>query len=305
MRVAVLMSTYNGEIYLESQIESILSQKTTFDFDLIVRDDGSTDSTISLLDRYAQLQQLKYTKGKNIGAARSFIQLIQDNRDFDYYAFSDQDDVWYEDKLETGIKAICDIEGPALYCSNCELVNANLDSVGRNTHRCEPTFTLESILCLASCAQGCTSIMNSSLAHIIQDNPQPAVFIMHDSLVTCLCGMINGKIVYNHKPTMKYRMHDKNVFGMVSAKQNKFNVIRQRIKEITSKKKITMYDQTASLVETYDQYIPKENIQTCVYVINSKDSLRARLYLVFNKRVRHDTWNKTITKKLEILFGND
>ena len=299
------MSTYNGEMYLESQIESILSQKTTFEFDLIVRDDGSTDSTISILDRYAQMQKLKYIKGRNIGAARGFIQLIQDNRDFDYYAFSDQDDVWDEDKLETGVQALHDRKGPALYCSNCELVNANLESIGRNTHRCEPTYTLESILCLASCAQGCTSILNSSLAHIIQDNPQPSVFIMHDSLITCLCGMINGQIVYNHKPTMKYRMHDKNVFGMVSAKQNKLNVIRQRFKEITSKKKISMYDQTASLVETYGEYIPEENMQICTYIINSKHSLRARLYLVFNKRVKHDTLNKTITKKLEILFGND
>ena len=104
---------------------------------------------------------------------------------------------------------------------------------------------------------------------------------------------------------MKYRMHSNNVFGMTTAKQNLTAVIRSRIKEIAKPKKISMYDQTDSLLKTYGQIIDDNNQKICKTVIDSKDSLAARLKLVFNKNLKHDTWNKTLTKKLEILLGND
>ena len=52
MRVAVLMSTYNGENYMKEQIESILNQRGNFELDLWVRDDGSTDATKKILMQY-------------------------------------------------------------------------------------------------------------------------------------------------------------------------------------------------------------------------------------------------------------
>ena len=180
MRIAVLMATYNGEKYLEEQIDSILNQVIDTDFELIVRDDGSTDNTINILNSYSQKKLLTFTAEQNQGAARSFITLLKNNSGFDYYAFSDQDDVWNPDKLQRGVKAIENIQGPALYCSNCELVNADLQNIGRNTHRLHPTYTLESILCLAACAQGCTSVFNKELAVLIQNNPIHDSFIMHD-----------------------------------------------------------------------------------------------------------------------------
>ena len=123
MKIAVLMSTYNGERYLREQIDSILNQKIEVCFDLIVRDDGSTDKTIEILKMYADAGKLFFSIGKNVGAARGFVNLLHENPGYDYYAFSDQDDVWNEDKLKKGITAIQDIKKPALYCTNCELVD--------------------------------------------------------------------------------------------------------------------------------------------------------------------------------------
>jgi glycosyltransferase involved in cell wall biosynthesis len=305
MRLAVLMATYNGEKYLEEQIESILSQKTKFEFDLIIRDDGSKDGTREILKKYGQEGKIIFIEGNNIGAAKGFISMLKQAVGYDYYAFSDQDDVWNENKLQNGVDAIKEVDGPALYCSNCELVDAELNSIGRNTHRSRPSYTLESILCLASCAQGCTSVFNKELARIIQENEVPDVFIMHDSLVTCLCGLIGGTIIYDEEPSMKYRMHGNNVFGMVSARQNLGNVVKDRLSEITQKREISMYDQADSLLRTYKAYIPEGNQRLCKVVIDAKKSLLARLRLVLSKNLRHDTLNKTITKKLEILFGND
>ncbi|MTW28366.1 hypothetical protein GM527_12730, partial [Streptococcus pneumoniae] len=91
----------------------------------------------------------------------------------------------------------------------------------------------------------------------------PDTFIMHDSLITCLCALIGGKIIYDEIPSMKYRMHDDNIFGMVSAKQNVLNVIKDRISEITKKRTISMYDQAECLLKVYKKYIDSNNQDIC------------------------------------------
>jgi rhamnosyltransferase len=231
--------------------------------------------------------------------------LLRENPGYDFYAYADQDDVWHTDKLQKGLDAIAGESGPALYCTNTALVDAQLQPIGRNTHREIPTYNLVSILCLASCAQGCTSVFNKELAQVVQKHEIPETFIMHDSLLTCLCALLDGKIIYDHAPSMKYRMHGSNVFGMVTAKQSLLRVIQNRVKEITTKKKIGMYAQTNSILATYGDRISEENKALCKTVIRSEKSLAARLRLVCNKGLKHDTLNKTVTKKLKILLGND
>ena len=73
--VLVLLSTYNGEKYLKEQIDSVLGQEKVKTF-LLVRDDGSTDKTCSILEWYQKRGALKWYKGKNLGPARSFVDLI-------------------------------------------------------------------------------------------------------------------------------------------------------------------------------------------------------------------------------------
>lgn len=305
MRLAILMATYNGEKYLQEQLSSILHQQVDIPFDLIVRDDGSTDSTVSILQTYQEKGLLRYYTGENLGAARSFLHLLRSHPDYDFYAFADQDDVWNPGKVQKGLDAVRGQAGPALYCTNAALVDAQMQDIGRNTHREMPTYNLVSMLCLASCAQGCTSVLNSALARVIQQHDVPEVFIMHDSLITCLCALMGGKVIYDHTPSMKYRMHGSNVFGMVTAKQSLSRVIKSRLKEITTKPKVSMYAQARSLLDTYRDVIPQENQALCATVIRAEKGLGARLKLVLDKNLRHDTLNKTVTKKLQILLGND
>ena len=102
-KVCVLMSTYNGEKYLKEQIDSILKQKGV-KVNLLVRDDGSTDNTLSLLEEYKKKGLLDYCCGSNMKPARSFMELLSIAPDSDYYAFSDQDDYWEHDKLFNAVK---------------------------------------------------------------------------------------------------------------------------------------------------------------------------------------------------------
>ncbi|MBQ6475563.1 MAG: glycosyltransferase family 2 protein [Clostridia bacterium] len=305
MRIAVLMATYNGERFLEEQIDSILNQQVDGKVDLIVCDDGSTDNTEKILARYAAQGKLSYTVHENTGAAGTFLGLLKATPGYDYYAFSDQDDVWFPQKLKRGIDAVKNTAGIVLYCSNCELVDQNLERIGRNTHRAAPTYSLVSVLCLASCAQGCTSVFNRELAELVQQYPLPDPVIMHDSMLTCLCALTDGKILYDHEPSMLYRMHQGNVFGMASAKQSIIGVLRDRFREITTKRKIGMSDQTEAIQRVFNDRISDEKQEVCRRVIRAKHSLGARIRLVTDPQLKHDTYNKTLTKKLTILFGND
>jgi rhamnosyltransferase len=305
MKVAVLMTTYNGANYLEAQIDSILNQKLNADVDLIVRDDGSTDETLRLLAEYSAAGKLKYSAGGNLGAAKGFFKLLWDNPGYDYYAFSDQDDVWFEDKLQRGIRAIEAKSGPALYCSNAALVYSDLTAIGRNVHRNDPTYNLISVLCLLSSAQGCTSVFNRELAAIVQKNEFPKELHMHDTFLTCLCASVDGTIVYDREPSMQYRMHGNNVYGMATAKQGLWRVLRSRLREITHRDKLSMYTQTRALLETYGDFISNDNQKVCRKVIAAEKSMIARISLVMNTKLKHGSRNYTLTKKLKILFGSN
>lgn len=133
------MSTYNGEKYLEQQIENIFAQVGDIEIRLLIRDDGSTDNSVDII-RACQKKygKLEYAQGKNLGSNKSFWTLIKNAPDcYDYYAISDQDDVWDVDKLSSAIgmikKRLKNGKTGVLYFSNLKVVDENLNFC-RNSH---------------------------------------------------------------------------------------------------------------------------------------------------------------------------
>ena len=108
--VAVLMSTYNGEDYLAEQINSILNQ-TYQNIHLFIRDDGSTDNTMSIIEEFIGNPKVSVIKsGDNLGYKNSFLMLLKTvvdlKKKYQYISFSDQDDVWLKDKILVSIKKL-------------------------------------------------------------------------------------------------------------------------------------------------------------------------------------------------------
>ena len=99
-KVTILLSSYNGAAYIGQQIDSVLSQNYPY-LELYIRDDGSEDHTVDLLRRnYAsQTESIHIVEGENVGFARSFYRLLKEAEEGEYWAFCDQDDVWYPDKI--------------------------------------------------------------------------------------------------------------------------------------------------------------------------------------------------------------
>ena len=212
MRVAVLMSTYNGEKYIREQIDSILEQSGNFDLDLWVRDDGSKDSTQQILQEYAQQRKLHWYTGENLGAAHSFIDLVRKCKGYDYYAFADQDDYWMEDKLFEGV---CRLEKSkntkgALYYTNKIFVDKNLNEIKKENIVYYNDY-ME--ILWPSLASGCTMIFNRSLVYFTLKN-YPKINCIHDSWIYRLAKCIGSDIYFDEKPLILYRQHDMNVCGM-------------------------------------------------------------------------------------------
>ena len=131
--VQILMSTYNGERYIREQIDSFLQQTYPL-INILVRDDGSSDGTIAILEEYAEkYDNITYYKGNNLGVIQSFLQLLRDSDDAaTYYAFADQDDVWLPEKIEKAIEMLennTETSMPLLYCSDVYVTDENLNVI--------------------------------------------------------------------------------------------------------------------------------------------------------------------------------
>ncbi len=133
-QVAILMCTKNGAAFLDEQLKSIADQMHT-NWTLVVSDDGSTDTTIDILRHFADshVQKTVVRSGPGKGVCANFLSLATDPTiAADYFAFSDQDDVWYEDKLDRALAWLATVPDsvPALYCGRTELVSNDGRSCG-------------------------------------------------------------------------------------------------------------------------------------------------------------------------------
>lgn len=110
-KVNILLATYNGEKYLKKQLDSLIAQ-TYKNIDIYIRDDGSTDRTVELVREYAALcpegKRIIFFEpdGRNLRCPGSFYEIARRCEQADYYAFCDQDDIWYPDKVAWAVERL-------------------------------------------------------------------------------------------------------------------------------------------------------------------------------------------------------
>lgn len=300
MKVAVLMSTYNGEKYLREQIESILAQEIDAVVDLWVRDDGSTDGTHDILRLYESDNRLHWYIGENVGPAKSFLDLLKHCPDYDFYAFADQDDFWMSEKISVGIKCVEAENVPTLYVGNAELVDAELNSLGRNVYKHIPRTDFKTVAC-AGGLLGCTMIFNKQLACVIQDRKISEYMVMHDFFVALVCLAIGGKIIFDKNSYIKYRQHGNNTIGVPT---NYLNTLKSRIADITRKAKISIAEQAQSVLNLYQDEIVDENKLWLKTIAGYRANLWCRIQLAFSIKTKYSSMNMAIKIRMAILLNN-
>lgn len=215
-KVAILLCTFQGQSYLADQLDSFAAQTHT-NWEVWASDDGSKDGTRSVLWSYLSkwgLGRLKFHKGPSNGFAANFLSLAcKSEIDADYYAYSDQDDIWDADKLERAVAWLASVPActPAVYCSRTRLVDAENHEIGLSTLFSRPPSFANALM--QNIGGGNTMVFNKATHALLQRAGPDVDVVTHDwwtYLVVMGCG---GRVNYDPHPTLRYRQHGGNLVG--------------------------------------------------------------------------------------------
>ena len=262
--ISILMATYNGEKYLQEQMDSLLSQ-TFNDFTLWINDDASVDGTWNILLDYASKHpdkiKLSCNKENSGGAKYNFLEMMSTIKD-DYIMLCDQDDVWLPEKIEKTLLRMKELEQqypntPILMRTDMQVVDqylqiispsyrklmcSNFDRTGFNQVLVQNTFA------------GCTAMYNRALAELLDKKPDYC--IMHDWWLE-LAAAAFGKIAHVDEPTILYRQHSDNEVGIKDIRK-----LSYKIKLLTKGSYIeeaiqATYKQAESFLRVYGHLLTK------------------------------------------------
>lgn len=221
MEIDILLATCNGASFLEEQLRSVYAGKSGPDFRMLVRDDGSTDDTCQILDKWAASAPdfVIVTDGQgSLGTALNYSRLM-DFVEAQYVAFSDQDDVWLPEKLSLlhqkmmGVESILGKDTPLLVHSDLMVVDRSLRMIAPSFWRfqkIDPQYTGFSATLVQNSVTGCAMMANRALVELARPVPRQA--IMHDWWLALVASAF-GKVVPIRKPLLMYRQHGTNTVG--------------------------------------------------------------------------------------------
>lgn len=297
------MTTYNGEKYLKEQLDSILSQTYT-DFELVICDDCSKDKTREILNEYSKKDnRIKiYLNEENLGFKKNFEKAITFCNG-EYIAFCDQDDIWNSNKLEL---SLANIGEKSLLCTNAELTDSNLNSLGYTMRDSSPTPNLSKdkleilkTLIHHNFVQGTTILAKSDF--IKKYLPIPKKVIFHDWYYA-VCAILENGIKYLDECTIKYRQHLSNIT------ENKENNLRNLIKPVRYDKE-KIQNETNQKLFFLDLVISKlketesdKYFKDCKKYLKSLPEKKFYTLIFINKYFKYIYENKTYFAKKIILL---
>jgi glycosyltransferase involved in cell wall biosynthesis len=217
--VAILMCTCNGQDFLEQQLQSFVAQSHCA-WKVVASDDASIDNTRSILQRYQEAwgeDKLTVCTGPGKGFAANFLSLVcKADISADYFAYSDQDDIWEPAKLKLAVDWLQSVPShvPALYCSRTRLVDEANRGIGLSPLFSKPPCFANALM--QNIGGGNTMVFNLAARRLLQEAGDQIEVVTHDwwtYLVVAACG---GKVFYDARPTVRYRQHSANIIGMNS-----------------------------------------------------------------------------------------
>ena len=215
-QVAILLCTFNGQTYLPEQLASFTHQ-TYANWQLWVSDDGSKDTTLSILEHYqSSLRpgQTRITAGPRQGFAMNFLSLVcACDGQADYYAYADQDDIWHADKIEHALRWLQTVphHQPALYCTRSELI----DSVGQHVgfSKAWPRSPSFQNALTQNIGGGNTMVFNRAARQLLVQAGADVGVVAHDWWTYLLVTACGGQVCFDTTPTLQYRQHQNNAIG--------------------------------------------------------------------------------------------
>ena len=296
-RFAVVMSVYNGMRYIEEQIDSILNQAGV-DIDLYVRDDGSTDATRIILEKYrSQNSNVFVEYGENFGIRKSFLTALSTvPPDYDYYAFSDADDFWLPRKLISAADYLGehDAEVPRAYCSQITFVDQELQFLGIGRPLRKP-LRLENALveCRLS---GATAVLNQPLFKIVS-NLDHECAVLHDAWVNLIATAV-GQVHFDPRSFILYRQHGHNADGGIHSVNARW---RMRLRRGNTLRKYA--DQARAVRLQLDGQLSKDALDKLDNFLNLV-SARAAIRFIASNKVSYQNIKSKYLGCLSLIIGH-
>lgn len=215
-RIAVCLAAFNGENHILEQLNCI-SNQINVDVSIFVSDDFSKDNTYEVLNSVTHSNEnvVLLQRVKSSSAARNFFRTIRDVNftDFDYVAFSDQDDIWQDDKLSSAVQMLA--------ANNADAYSSNVlafwpDGSQKLINKAQPQQQFDYMF--ESAGPGCTFVLTKKLALEIQqfliNNQEKCQSIaLHDWFIYAYARSNGYKWFIDSTPHMLYRQHAENVVG--------------------------------------------------------------------------------------------
>ena len=231
-KVAVLMAVFDGARFLPEQLSSIQAQSHE-NIEVWVSRDCGADDVSAVLVEYAPAfgtNRFFVLEGPRQGCAANFLSLIFNPEiQADYFAYSDQDDVWERDKLSRAVTALEDVPEavPALYGSRSCLIDANGRTLGHSPlHGRPPSFRNALVQNIAS---GHTMIMNRAARDLLCASGVVNV-LLHDWWTYQLVTGAGGLVLYDPRPSVRYRQHARNLTGLPVYPRDHVQRVRRLVK---------------------------------------------------------------------------
>lgn len=228
-KVAIILGYYNGGNYIKDQLHSIFEQKDVNTTVYIFDDESPHPIDIRNLGiELSNLDRVKITRReKNVGFSQNFLLGLGEAPDFyDFYAYSDQDDIWDLDKLSAAIRCLefAEKDTPALYCSRSRLVDQSGKQFGLSPlFKKNPCF---SNAIVQNIGGGNTMLFNKLARDVILSMSQGVSVVSHDWWSYLVISGAGGRVIYDSTPHLSYRQHDSNVVGSNVGTLNSFVRLR-------------------------------------------------------------------------------
>lgn len=202
--VSVCMATYNGELYLKEQVDSILVQLGQDD-ELVVSDDGSGDKTLEILESYNDPRIKIFINTDRHGVVANFENALF-HASGDYIFLSDQDDVWFPDKIKNSVIALSECDGVV---NNCLITDGNLQETQGSYFELNHSGKGLFKNLYRSSYLGCCLAFRKELLKTILPIPS-SLLLYHDWWIGFFLEL-SCKVKFIDSPSMYFRRHDHNV----------------------------------------------------------------------------------------------
>lgn len=299
-KVAILMSTYNGDKYLEEQLHSLENlDSKDLKVDIKIRDDGSSDQTIHILNEYAQMyKNINWYQGENKKSAYSFLELLKNNNGYDYYSFCDQDDVWHKEKVKQAVLKLEQYDDkPAIYFSAVNVVDEDLKFLLKKEFNFKFTFANSFVI---NPAIGCTIVINNKLKQFIDKLDKKGEIEMHDAWIYRMAQAIDSKVIYDKNSYIDYRQHANNVEGVKDYE----NIFKKSWYFISGKKR-KIAEVSENILKNYKKCLTSEKIDILQQIVNlSKNhSLKNKIKLIKNAKFKTNNLKQDLKFHWDIIFN--